>query len=381
MADGREFVRGVNLGNWLVLEKWMHPLLFEGSEAEDEQFFATWTAPERLASRMRQHRGSYVTQRDFALLAAQGIGVLRIPVPWFIRGDRGPFVPCLAELDRAFAWAEHFGQRILIDLHTAPFSQNGFDNGGICGVCRWAQKPEEVEYVLVLLEQLAARYAQRPGLWGVGVLNEPISEQLWTHLQAARRYPPHDPAMAEGSSHVPLDFLQDFYREAYARLRRILPDGACIVVHDNFRIDAWDDFVAERDWPGLVLDTHFYFMGLPPELDGLEGYRTSCRAIGEHIARLDRHVPVVVGEWCLSNSAALAEGLDEAARRAIYREVAQLQLDAWARGSGWFYWSYKLLFDSVSDPARRGLEAWDYGYVRACGWLEHEADHHVAERD
>ena len=29
-------IKGVNLGNWLVLEKWMSPGLFAGTEAEDE---------------------------------------------------------------------------------------------------------------------------------------------------------------------------------------------------------------------------------------------------------------------------------------------------------------------------------------------------------
>jgi hypothetical protein len=29
-------IRGVNVGNWLVLEKWMSPKLFEGTDAEDE---------------------------------------------------------------------------------------------------------------------------------------------------------------------------------------------------------------------------------------------------------------------------------------------------------------------------------------------------------
>ena len=29
-------IKGVNLGNWLVLEKWMSPSLFAGTEAEDE---------------------------------------------------------------------------------------------------------------------------------------------------------------------------------------------------------------------------------------------------------------------------------------------------------------------------------------------------------
>jgi glucan 1,3-beta-glucosidase len=29
-------LKGVNLGNWLVLEKWMSPQLFAGTSAEDE---------------------------------------------------------------------------------------------------------------------------------------------------------------------------------------------------------------------------------------------------------------------------------------------------------------------------------------------------------
>ena len=33
-----EMIRGVNLGNWLVLERWMEPELFRGTDAEDE----TW---------------------------------------------------------------------------------------------------------------------------------------------------------------------------------------------------------------------------------------------------------------------------------------------------------------------------------------------------
>ena len=31
-------IHGVNLGNWLVLEKWMSPALFEGTTAEDEYY-------------------------------------------------------------------------------------------------------------------------------------------------------------------------------------------------------------------------------------------------------------------------------------------------------------------------------------------------------
>ena len=30
------FINGANLGNWLVLEKWMSPQTFSGSDADDE---------------------------------------------------------------------------------------------------------------------------------------------------------------------------------------------------------------------------------------------------------------------------------------------------------------------------------------------------------
>lgn len=90
-----------------------------------------------------------------------GLNSVRIPVPYFIFGDRAPFIGCIDELDKAFNWAEKYGLTILIDLHTAPMSQNGFDNGGISGVCKWAQLPDEVEFVLSVLERLAKRYGHR----------------------------------------------------------------------------------------------------------------------------------------------------------------------------------------------------------------------------
>lgn len=32
-------IKGVNLGNWLVLEKWMSSELFKGADADDEEDF------------------------------------------------------------------------------------------------------------------------------------------------------------------------------------------------------------------------------------------------------------------------------------------------------------------------------------------------------
>ena len=141
-----DYIKGVNLGNWLVLEKWMNP---------------TQLDPAVYEARIKTHRAEYINERDFATIASWGLNSVRIPVPYFIFGDRAPFIGCIDELDKAFNWAEKYGLTILIDLHTAPMSQNGFDNGGISGVCKWAQLPDEVEFVLSVLERLAKRYGHR----------------------------------------------------------------------------------------------------------------------------------------------------------------------------------------------------------------------------
>ena len=210
-------IKGVNLGNWLVLEKWMSPGLFAGTEAEDETQLCCDLAD--VAERLTAHRDSYITERDFAYLARHGIDTVRIPVPFFIFGDYPPYVGCVEYLDRAFGWAETYKIKILIDLHTVPDSQNGFDNGGMCGVCKWHKNPAHVEFALTVLEQLTSRYRTRTALWGIEVLNEPISEQLWEAIDLPYRYPPRDPEYARGSEPVPTVFLKDFYTAAYRRIR------------------------------------------------------------------------------------------------------------------------------------------------------------------
>lgn len=216
-------VKGVNLGNWLVLEKWMSPSLFEGTTAEDEYYLPTQLSREVYEARIKIHRSEYITERDFTRIKSMGMDAVRIPVPYFIFGDREPFIGCIEELDKAFCWAEKYGLQILIDLHTAPDSQNGFDNGGISGVCKWSQQPDEVEFELTVLERLAERYGKREGLWGIEVLNEPVLEDMWESMKVTERYPAADPEKAKGTKPNTMEFVRDFYLRAYDRIRKHMP--------------------------------------------------------------------------------------------------------------------------------------------------------------
>ena len=315
-------VKGVNLGNWLVLEKWMNPALFEGTTAEDEYYLPRQLSKEVYEARIRIHRSEYISERDFVAIKAMGMDAVRIPVPYFVFGDREPFIGCITELDKAFNWAERYGLEILIDLHTAPMGQNGFDNGGICGVCKWSKHPEEVEFVLSVLERLALRYGQRKGLWGIEVLNEPITERTWKLTDIPNRYPAVDKEMAEGSGPITIEFLKDFYVRAYNRIRKYLPEEKYVVIHDGFEILAWKDFMREERYVNVVLDTHLYLMNAESEgcQQDLSSYLTYIQEnFVKRIEEMEHYFPVICGEWCLFNS--LACGYDTKGGQSVLNGV------------------------------------------------------------
>lgn len=370
-------IKGVNLGNWLVLEKWMSLALFEGTTAEDEYYLPRQLSREVYEAGIQIHRSEYITERDFVAIKSMGMEAVRIPVPYFIFGDREPFIGCIKELDKAFNWAEKYGLEILIDLHTAPMGQNGFDNGGICGVCKWSKYPEEVEFVLSVLERLASRYGTRKGLWGIEVLNEPITDKAWKLMDVPNRYPAVDQDMVEGSGPNTIEFLKDFYCRAYDRIRKYMPEEKYVVLHDGFEILAWKDFMREEKYVNVVLDTHQYLM--MAEADGCQQTLASyLNYIQENyeksIEEMQKYFPVICGEWCLFNSLVCGcdtkggqsvlngvegskeEQLNAEAKKKIYRAVADAQIKAWDKGSGYFYWSYKLLTDTVND---KGWIGWD----------------------
>ncbi len=384
-------IKGVNLGNWLVLEKWMSPALFEGTTAEDEDHLPRQLSKEIYEARIRVHRSEYISERDFVSIKRMGMNAVRIPVPYFLFGDRAPFVGCIKELDQAFDWAEKYGLKVLIDLHTVPLSQNGFDNGGLCGVCRWSQTPEEVDFVLQVLEKLAIRYGQREALLGIEPVNEPITSPMWERMDVPNRYPAADPEQAAGSAPITLEFLQDFYRKAYDRMRPHMAEEKYVVFHDGFQMKVWKEFLTQPHFRNVMLDTHLYLMmaeqeGCPQTMEGYLAY------IEEHYARdireVQAYIPVICGEWCLFNSYVVGtdtrggqsalngmkfsgtkESLTPGQKKEIYQTLADAQLKAWSGGSGYFYWSYKLLLDTAGDPNWTGWDCWDLGRCVDEGWF------------
>jgi len=368
MNKSKNKVRGVNLGGWLVLEKWMTPSLFEGLSATDE---TTWCAElgEQAEARLQQHWRSFITRADFEWLAEIGIAAVRIPFGHWIFGDDYPYHPSYGAnrypfvkggidiLDQAFSWAEATGLNIVLDLHAAPGCQNGFDNGGIKDVCEWHTRPEYLEFSLQVLEKMAQRYAHSPSLHAIQVLNEP----RWD---------------------IPTDYLKQYNREAYKRIRAHCPASqVAVVFHDGFRsYTEYSGFMQEPEYENVIMDIHRYqcFDRADIDTDIYGHIKKSAidwkNEADELISQFG--LPVYVAEWSLGLDLKIVslwaqgpfnhalEEMDSFQQQVAYRGYAASQLVTFEKYLGWFFWSYK------TETAA----AWSFRDCVENGWMPSRFD-------
>ncbi|MDO5119506.1 MAG: cellulase family glycosylhydrolase [Coriobacteriales bacterium] len=354
-------VRGANLGNWLVLEKWMGESPLSFARAEDDRGLIDEFPPEELALALERHRATYITEFDFVWMAQSGIDLVRIPVPYYLFGS-DHHTPCIEHLDHAFEWAERWGLKILVDLHTVPLSQNAFDNGGYMGLCAWAQDPVRIDNTVDLLEQIARRYAGKAALWGIEALNEPASQEVLD--RNLNIFGAEFPERAARSEVIPRDVLLGFYDRVYQRLRPIVGPDVALVFHDQFDLASWDELLPASRYENIVIDTHMYlnFSEWGFSRFDVPEYQARIAEFAEQIRAAAQHHQVLVGEWCLGNHSPLKRELDEEGKKDFYRALSDAQLDAWDEGIGGCYWSYR-----ADDPNRKD---WDLRTCVAKGWID-----------
>ncbi len=335
-------LRGVNLGGWLVLEKWMTPSLFDGMNARDE---TSWSVEhgERAGALLRAHWQRFIDRTDFSWLAEIGINAVRIPIGyWLFDADypyhdsygerRYPMVSGGVEiLDQAFEWAREFGLRVVVDLHAAPGCQNGFDNGGIQDVCDWPSRQEYIDYALQTLERLARRYGRHPALHGIEVLNEP----RWD---------------------IDTELLKNYTLAAYRTIRSHCPASVAVIFHDGFRsFREYGGFLAGHE--NVVFDIHRYqcFVGDDIDTDLFGHLRKTVVDWKQEADDIIIHsgLPTYVGEWSLGLNHKTFElwrqdvfdyrqtGIDDFQLDLAYRGYAAAQLACFEKYLGWFFWSYK----------------------------------------
>ncbi|MBI9009437.1 MAG: cellulase family glycosylhydrolase [Tenericutes bacterium] len=333
-------IRGVNLGGWLVLEKWMTPELYAGfDEAHDEYNLLLKLEDSRQAI-LKKHRDTFITEKDFEWMSEYGLNVLRLPIGHWLFEDKYPYINSLEYVKKAFFWAEKYGMKILLNVHAAPGCQNAFDNGGLSGICDW-QKYDNIDKTLVFIEQMTNYFKEEKSLYGIQVLNEP----RWD---------------------IDISIIQEFYLNSYRIIRKYLNDDYVIVFHDAFRLNQWKEFFTSNDFTNVILDTHMYQVfsyndkrRIPVEV--LE--KTSILRYRE-LEKID-FVDIVIGEWSLGvHKFALDQITDDFMRESFYTAVGHNLLTTYETTKGWFFWNYNL-----SEESTKKRIGWSFRDVVEKGYL------------
>lgn len=303
----KKSLKGVNLGGWLVLERWITPSLFKGVKSRDELGLCEELGPKKAQQIITTHRRSFITENDFKWLSANGIEILRIPLGYWIFGNEKTYVGGLHYLDFAFDQAEKHGMKILICMHGAAGSQNGEHHSGKSGQIQWHTDENQTK-TLSCLKKLATRYKDRQELWGIELLNEP-------------------------DRNIDKKSLTKFYRDCYREIRSIVGEKIYIVISDQFRPFRWVLGLG-RNYKNLILDRHLYQIFSP--LDKKTSYKAKIFIVKTWWYLLiwvtQLFTPTIVGEW----SAAMPKTAEP--KNATYMK-AQDRVFSSSRAN--FYWTYK----------------------------------------
>ncbi|KAH9486277.1 Glucan 1,3-beta-glucosidase [Psilocybe cubensis] len=377
---GSQKVRGVNLGGWLVLEPWITPSLFDNTHDPriiDEYTFGQYQDHEVALRTLQHHWDTWITETDFAAIAAAGLNHVRLPIGyWAFDVSAGePYIQGqLPYLLKAVQWAQHHGLKVIVDLHGVPGSQNGFDNSGEkMTFPQWQTQQSYIDRSKAIIKTLASMFKDSTG-------TVPIIAPL------------NEPAGFDGQAI--LDATKQYWYDSYDIVRRPYADQArdsntVVMIHDAFQpASYWKDFMPAPKWDGVILDTHVYQM-----FSDAENHRTYEEHIQAACAKSSDLTSgtlwTVVGEWTPAGNdcAKYLNGRGVGARydgsysgssrvgscvgvsgkawsftadyKTFLRQYWEAQVITFEKAQGWIQWTWKA--EEADDWSyKAGL---DYGWI------------------
>ncbi|CAD1809982.1 Glucan 1,3-beta-glucosidase 2 [Candida parapsilosis] len=374
--------KGVSIGGWLVLEPYITPSLFKDTlshdETEkdlpvDEYHYCKKLGHDEAAKRLDHHWSTFYKESDFKEIRDHGLNMVRIPVGYwsFKKFDGDPYVSGAQDfLDKAIEWCSKHDLKVLIDLHGAPNTQNGFDNSGLrnIGYPGWQNKTEYVDHTIEVLQQIYEKYGTgeyarnySDTIIGVEVLNEPLGPKL------------------------NMTDLKKFYVDSYNDARDIQSVNNTLLFHDAFQsMGYWDDFFSRGQikyhnrtlnstahFENIVVDHHHYEVFGNVVADNVTQHLKNIENYAASISK-EKH-PAIVGEWsaALTDCAPWLNGIGLGTRyegtapydtkaagkcsevtrhpskwsgkqKKDYRRFVEMQLYQYnAHTKGWIFWCWK----------------------------------------
>ncbi|KAJ6520131.1 glycoside hydrolase family 5 protein [Mycena sanguinolenta] len=385
---GSQKVRGVNLGGWLVLEPWITPSLFSNTDNNnivDEWTFGSLQSKATATAALAAHWNTWITESDFAAIAAAGLNHVRLPIgywAWDVSGGEPYIQGQLVYLNNAVTWASNHGLKLIVDLHGAPGSQNGFDNSGHRGDATWANagsSGSNVQRTNAVIKKIAALYKNNPSV-------VPIIAPL------------NEPAGFDGGNWLAV--IKQYWLDSYGNIRYPFGTSAqsntVVLIHDAFQpLSYWNNFLTPP-YQGVAMDTHIYtiFSQAEEQMTMSQHINTVC-AKQSQLSSFD--LWVIVGEWTPAHTDCAQDLLGRGAGsrydgsypgstrvgscsgltgkassfsssyKTFLRQSWEAQVISYEKGQGWIQWTWKT----------ESADEWSYQAGLANGWIPQDPTNHI----
>lgn len=178
--DGRVlFLKGINLGNWLMPEGYMFKFKTANSPRLIQTVVNQLVGEDEARRFWKTYRDNYITEDDIKFIKRSGFNSVRVPFNYRLFVAEGE--PRRLEgvgyelLDRVVGWCKREGLYVILDMHAAPGGQTGDNIDDGWGYPFLFENAESQELAINVWRKIAARYKNEPTVLGYDLLNEPIA--------------------------------------------------------------------------------------------------------------------------------------------------------------------------------------------------------------
>lgn len=191
------YLRGVNLGGWLIWEDWLCPYIGTDENGNKVENYDNYTVLTKLEERFGQEKAyelmntyydNFITEQDFDNIAAMGFNCVRLPF-WFRNfyyDDNGTKILDkdgnwdFSRLDWAVEQCKKRGLYVILDMHGAVGYQSDAPHNGKTGGTGIYAQTEQGERYRELTDELwtaiALRFKDEPAVAMYDLLNEPMCD-------------------------------------------------------------------------------------------------------------------------------------------------------------------------------------------------------------
>ncbi|KAF8526318.1 glycoside hydrolase [Hysterangium stoloniferum] len=370
-------VRGVNLGGWFVLEPWITPSIFQATNntaVVDEITLGQLTDYNTTQKMLQNHWATWYTEDDFVAIRNAGLNWVRIPLGYWSVPSNESVAPYHAGaypfFKQAVRWARQQGIHVIVDLHGAPGSQNGYDNSGQSTPNPvWGINPQNVSRTLDIIGYLATDLGNQ--IDAIELLNEPAGFRgtQW------------------------LDTIKQFWQSGYDVVRDVVGLNVTVVIEDAFQgVQSWEGFLTEPGASNVLMDTHEYqiFDNSQLALTWDQHISAGC-TLGPPLASFAQSsIWAIIGEWsiAITDCAKWLNGRGVGARwdgtypgqtqvfgncsgltgntstfsddyKSFLRKYWEVQVEAGESATGWIFWTWKT----------ESADEWSYQKGLEGGWI------------